>query len=142
MLHQAITERILACCFEVARELGSGFLESVYEKALAMALSDAGLKVECQHPVRVLFRGRCVGEFAADLLVEDSVIVELKAVRALAPEHFAQTINYLNATGVDVGLLVNFGTPKLEYRRLHRRDAHAPTASTTAHQAASTSRTT
>jgi len=68
-----------------------------------------------------MFRGVCVGEFYADLLVEGRVIVELKAAKALAPEHLAQVINYLNATGIDVGLLVNFASPKLDYRRLDRR---------------------
>jgi GxxExxY protein len=77
--------------------------------------------VQCQHPVKVMFRGECVGEFFADLLVEGRVIVELKAVKALAPEHMAQVINYLNATGLDVGLLVNFGMPKIEYRRFFRK---------------------
>lgn len=121
MLHADITERILAACFEVADELGSGFLESVYGKALTLALRQKGLKVQGEHPIKVLFRGECVGEFCADLFVEDRVIVELKAVKALAPEHLAQTINYLNATGIEVGLLVNFGTPRIEYRRLTRR---------------------
>lgn len=121
MLHGAITEAIIGACFEVASELGSGFLESVYEKALAMALRQKGLNVQCQHPIKVMFRGQCVGEFYADLLVEGCVIVELKAAKALAAEHMAQIINYLNATGIDVGLLVNFGTPKIEYRRFTRK---------------------
>lgn len=125
--HGEITEAILGACFEVAKELGSGFLESVYEKALALALRQKGLRVRCQHPVKVLFRGECVGEFIADLLVEECVIVELKAAKALAPEHLAQVIKYLKATGIDVGLLVNFGCPRLEYRRLTRdkdREVH------------------
>jgi GxxExxY protein len=121
MKHADVTERILQACFEVADELGSGFLESVYEKSLALILREKGMKVQCQHPVRVLFRGQCVGEFYADMLVNDCVIVELKAVKALLPEHMAQGINYLNATGVEVGLLVNFGPPRIEYRRLTRR---------------------
>jgi GxxExxY protein len=120
MLHGDITEIILAACFAVAAELGSGFLESVYEKALAIALRQKGLKVQCQHPIKVIFRGECVGEFFADLLVNDCVIVELKAVSSLAPEHVAQAINYLNATGIEVGLLVNFGQPKLQFRRVTR----------------------
>jgi GxxExxY protein len=77
--------------------------------------------VTAQHPIKVLFRGACVGEFIADLFVEEKVIVELKAVKALLPEHAAQTINYLNATGIDVDLLINFGNPKLEYKRFRRR---------------------
>jgi len=121
MLHEEITEKILAACFEVAGELGAGFLESVYEKALLVAVRQKGLKAEEQYPVRVCFRGVPVGEFFADLLVEGKVVVELKAVKALAPEHQAQVINYLKATGIEVGLLVNFGSPKIEYRRLTRR---------------------
>lgn len=120
MLHEALTEKILEACFEVINELGAGFLESVYEKALLIALRDKGLKAQSQVPLNVKFRGISVGEFFADILVEDAVILELKAVKKLAPEHMAQLINYLKATGVDVGLLINFGSPKLEYRRFHR----------------------
>jgi GxxExxY protein len=120
MIHGDITERIISACFEVADELGSGFVESVYEKALAITLKQNGLKIKYQHPIKVIFRNECVGEFFADILVEDKVIVELKATKALLVEHSAQVINYLNATGIDVGLLVNFGPPKIEYRRLVR----------------------
>ena len=120
MKHEDITQRILQACFEVAGELGGGFLESVYEKSLALTLREKGMKVLCQHPVKVMFRGQCVGEFFADMLVDDCVIVELKAVKAILPEHLAQGINYLKATGIDVGLLVNFGPPRIEYRRLSR----------------------
>ena len=121
--HEQLTKAVIGSAFEVINELGSGFLESVYEKALLLALREEGLSATSQHPVQVMFRGECVGDFYADLLVEDSVIVELKAVKAITPEHQAQLINYLNATGVDVGLLVNFGNPKLEYRRLTRGKA-------------------
>ncbi|MFA6434465.1 MAG: GxxExxY protein [Elusimicrobiales bacterium] len=115
-----ITESIIGCAFEVSNELGAGFLESVYEKALFMALRQKGLSATTQHPVSVMFRGESVGDFYADIFVEDKVIVELKAVKALIPEHQAQTINYLNATGIEVGILINFGNPKLEYKRLTR----------------------
>jgi len=80
-----------------------------------------GLSVKGQFPLAVKFRGHIVGEFYADVLLEDKVIIELKAVSGLRPEHHAQLINYLNATGIDVGLLVNFGNPKLEYRRFSRK---------------------
>lgn len=120
LLHEELTSTILAACFEVCNELGAGFLESVYGKALIIALQQKGLKVAAQVPIDVSFRGQKVGAFFADLLVEDTVIVEIKAVSALLPEHKAQIINYLKATGIDVGLLVNFGNPKLEYRRFHR----------------------
>ena len=117
--HQAITEKILGACFEVIKELGAGFLESVYEKALLIALKEAGMRVQSQVPLKVFFREQCVGEFFADLVVEEKIIVELKAVKALAPEHQAQVINYLKATGIEVGLLVNFGSARLEYKRLY-----------------------
>ena len=87
---------------------------------MLLALQQKGMSVISQHPVKVLFRGKCVGDFYADIFVEDKVIVELKAVKAIAPEHQAQIINYLNATGIEVGLLINFGNPKLEYKRFTR----------------------
>ena len=117
MIHEEITEKILKACFEVSNELGNGFLESVYEKALVIVLTAMGLKVQTQVPLKVMFRGQTVGEFFPDIIVEDLVIIELKAVKALAPEHLAQVMNYLKATGMEVGLLVNFGSTKLEYRR-------------------------
>jgi GxxExxY protein len=115
-----ITEKIIGCAFEVINELGTGFLETVYEKALAIALQEKGFRVQCQHPLHVHFRQQIVGEFYADLVVEGKVIVELKAAKAIAPEHKAQIINYLKATGIEVGLLINFGNPKLEYKRFTR----------------------
>jgi len=120
MKHEAITRDVTGCAFEVINELGAGFLESVYEKALLLAVRQKGLSALSQHPVTVMFRGESVGEFYADILVEGKVIVELKAVKGLAPEHQAQVINYLNATGIEVGLLINFGNPKLEYKRFTR----------------------
>jgi len=120
MIHEKLTEKILEACFEVSNELGAGFLESVYEKALLIVLKEKGLKAENQAPLSVKFRGKSVGDFFADILVEGAVILELKAVSKLSPEHSAQLINYLKATGIGVGLLINFGNPKLEYRRLHR----------------------
>jgi len=121
MKYAEVTEAILGCAFEVINELGAGFLESVYERALLLALRQKGLSVVSQHPIRVEFWGQSVGDFYADLFVADKVIVELKAVKAIAPEHQAQVINYLNATGVEIGLLINFGNPKLQYRRFTRR---------------------
>ena len=119
-LYGDITEKILEAAFEVSKELGSGFLESVYKNSMVIALRVKGLKVETEKPISVMFRGQQVGQFYADLFVEGKVIVELKAVSALAPEHSAQTINYLKATGIGVGLLINFGHPKIEYKRLHK----------------------
>ncbi|MCY4365116.1 MAG: GxxExxY protein [Chloroflexi bacterium] len=119
-LYDDLTQSIIGCAFEVINELGSGFLESVYENAMVLALSEAGLPVQSQVPIPVTFRGKRVGDFYADLLVDGKVIVELKAVRAIIPEHQAQTINYLNATGIEVGLLINFGNPRLELKRFTR----------------------
>lgn len=110
---------ILEAGFEVSKELGAGFLESVYEKALFVALKQKGLKTIAQVPLHVKFRGVIVGDFYADLLVENKVLIELKAVSRTINEHKAQTINYLKVTGIEVGLLINFGTAKLDYYRLH-----------------------
>lgn len=121
MKHRHITEAVIGCAFDVINEMGAGFLQSVYEKALLVALRQKGLSATAQHPIRGLFRGESVGDFYADLLVEERVLVELKAVKALAPEHQAQVINYLNASGIEVGLLINFGNPSLEFRRLTRK---------------------
>ena len=117
LLEKDLTEKIIAACFEVSNELGAGFLESVYEKALLIALTDKGLKAETQVPLKVVFRNRVVGDFYADTLVENLVIIELKAVKSIGTEHEAQLINYLKATNKRVGLLVNFGKPKLEWKR-------------------------
>lgn len=120
LLYEELTGKILAASFDVMNELGAGFLESVYEKALAIALCERGMSIKVQHPLMVSFREKSVGEFWADMLVEDKVLIELKAVKTLMPEHQAQLINYLKATRIPVGLLINFGNPKLEYRRLGR----------------------
>lgn len=117
---EAHTKTIIGCAFEVINELGSGFLESVYEKALQVALLQVFLSVEAQKQIQVIFRGQNVGTFYADLLVENKVLIELKAVKAIQPEHQAQIINYLNATGIQVGLLINFGNSKLEFKRFTR----------------------
>jgi GxxExxY protein len=120
MLYQDLTEKVLGACFEVMNELGAGFLESVYEKALLIALRARGIVAQSQVPVPVAFRGEKVGEFFADILVDGKIILELKAARTMAPEHQAQIINYLKATGIDLGLLINFGPTKLEYKRFYR----------------------
>lgn len=121
MLYSELTERIIGCAFDVSNELGAGFLEAVYENALAIALEDTGIRVQRQATIEVYFRGRPVGVFYADLLVDGKVIVEMKAVPKVAPQHEAQIINYLAATGIEVGLLINFGNPRLHYRRFNRR---------------------
>ena len=122
--HEELTKRIIGCCYLVLNELGPGFLESVYHKALLVALREAGLRAEQQVPLHVFFHGECVGDFYADIVVEGIVIIELKAIASLLPEHKAQLINYLNATGMPVGLLVNFGGADLEVRRLTPTKKH------------------
>ena len=119
MLYEELTSQILSACFEVSNELGNGFLESVYENALLVALREKGLETQSQVPLKVQFRGQQVGNFVADIVVSGKVLLELKATKAIASEHVAQTLNYLKATGMEVGLLVNFGNAKLEYRRFN-----------------------
>ena len=121
LLYEEITNNILAACFEVSKDLGAGFLESVYQNALVIVLHEKGLTLERDHPLAVSFHGQIVGQFYADIMVEDKIILELKAVSALTDIHKAQVINYLKATGIEVGLLINFGNPKLEYRRFENR---------------------
>lgn len=122
MINDELTGQIIQSCFEVSNELGSGFLESVYERALVVALKQKGLKVTAQVSLKVHFRNVIVGDFFADLIVEDKVLIELKAVSRILQEHKAQVINYLTATGIEIGLLVNFGTPRVEYYRLHKKE--------------------
>ncbi len=102
------------------KEMGTGFLESVYHRALAQALSERGLRVEFQKPLEVFFRNKIVGNYIADLVLEEVIIIELKVAKTLTSEHLAQVINYLKATRLEVGILLNFGNPKIEYRRLTR----------------------
>ena len=122
MVDDELTGQIIQACFEVSNELGAGFLESVYERAMIVALAQKGLTVSAQVPLKVKFRNVVVGDYFADLIVENKVIVELKAVSRILPEHKAQVINYLTATEVDIGLLINFGTPRAEYFRLHQKE--------------------
>ena len=119
-MYMELTRSVIGCAFEVINELGSGFLESVYEKAMLQTLTDAGILVESQKPVKVQFRGKTIGDFYIDLLIERKVLVEIKAVKALRSEHHAKVINYLKATGIEVGLLINFGNQKLEFKRFSR----------------------
>jgi len=115
--HWDITSKILNASYKkVYRSLGYGFLEKIYENAMALELRRMGLKAVQQAPIPVYYGGDTVGEYFADLLVQDAVLVEIKAVRGFAPEHEAQLLNYLRATPYEVGLLLNFG-PKPEFRR-------------------------
>lgn len=114
--HGELTRKIIGIFYEVYNELGHGFLESVYANALALALRQAGIEAVQQAPITVSFRGQIVGDFRADLLVEHAVIIELKAVKALDSTQEAQLLNYLRATEIEVGPLINFG-PKPEFKR-------------------------
>ncbi len=117
LIHRETTDRILRSFYEVYNELGNGFLESVYENALFLELKDSGLEVERQKDIPVLFKGTNVGDFKADIVVDGKVIIELKAIQRLDKVHEAQVINYLKATGIEIGLLLNFG-PRPEFKRI------------------------
>jgi len=117
MTHRELTEKIIGCAYRVYNRMGYGFLESVYEKCLVLELRKAGLRAESQQPIRVSYEGEVVGDFVADIVVEDTVIVELKSVRRLVTAHEIQLVNYLVATGKPVGLILNFGERKVEVKR-------------------------
>jgi GxxExxY protein len=115
-----ITDRIIGCCFKVHRALGSGFLEMIYDNALMIELETCGLRARQQAPVVVKYDGRILGEYFADILVEDQVLCELKAVEVLSKQHEVQLVHYLTATGIEIGLLINFGrsvTVRRKYRK-------------------------
>ena len=113
-----ITERIIGCAYKVSNTLGSGFLEKVYENAFAYEMTKAGLKVSQQCPIQVKYEGTPVGDYIADLLVEDCVLVELKTVKQIDDSHLAQCMNYLRATGLNICLLFNFANRHLEFKRI------------------------
>jgi len=113
-----ITYTINGAVFEINRVLGAGFLEKVYENALVVELKSRGLKADSQVPIKVFYKEHLVGEYIADILVEKKVIVELKTAEHLERIHEAQLLNYLKATGIQVGLLVNFKYPKAEIKRM------------------------
>jgi GxxExxY protein len=110
MTNDELTEKIIGCAYNVHKKLGPGFLEKVYENALRIELQKAGLRVKQQEPINVIYDGHVVGEYYADLWVQDRIVVELKAALALVKEHEVQLVNYLTATKVDLGLLLNFGS--------------------------------
>ncbi len=119
-MNDPLTERIIACAFSVANRLGPGFLEKVYENAMAYELGKCGLAYRQQQGIEVQYEGVIVGQFMADLVVEGRVILELKATRESSEFHTAQCLNYLKATGMPICLLFNFGKAKLEVRRFER----------------------
>jgi GxxExxY protein len=122
--HFELTGSILNCSFEVMKELGPGFQERVYKNALLITLKQKGLQVETERPFEVSYRGIIIGRYSADLVVEKTVIVELKCCESLVREHQAQLFNYLKVSQLPIGLLINFRRRKLEYKRLHGRESY------------------
>ncbi len=118
LIHFNLTGKIIKCRFEIMKELGSGFLESVYKNALFIAMRQDGICVSTERSYDVVFRQQKIGRYVADLVVEDSVIIELKCCSCLSQDHQAQLINYLKVSDIPIGLLINFGNTKLEYKRL------------------------
>ena|SRR5688572_8285755 len=115
--HKETTHKIIGVFFDVYKELGHGFLESVYQRSLGLALESAGVKIRSPVKIPVWFRGQRVGQFEGDMLVEEVILLELKVARCLDRSHYAQLLNYLRATDIEVGLLLNFGL-KPEFKRL------------------------
>jgi GxxExxY protein len=126
MTDDDLTRQIIGCAYKVHNALGPGFLEKVYENALRIELEKQGLRVKQQEPITVMYEGRVVGEYYADLWVDERVVVELKAAHALAKEHEVQLVNYLTATGVNDGLLINFGTSVQVKRKFREYKPKAP----------------
>ncbi|HLN74089.1 MAG: GxxExxY protein [Methylococcaceae bacterium] len=116
LLYKEITEKIIKGYFNVYNTLGYGFLEKVYENAMALELHELGLEVKCQYPIAVFYNSKKIGDYFADMLINNRVILELKASKHLMEEHECQLINYLKATNIEVGLLMNFGK-EAEYKR-------------------------
>ena len=117
MQYEEITEKIIGCAYRVYNKMGFGFLESVYEKCLLIELKKEGLKAESQKDITVNYEDEVVGEFKADILVEDTVILELKSIKQITQAHEVQLVNYLVATGKPVGLILNFSEQKVEVKR-------------------------
>ena len=117
MEYKELTEKIIGCAYRVYNRMGFGFLESVYEKCMLIELRKADLDAESQKPIRVYYEGEIVGEFVADIIVNNTIILELKSVRRIVKAHEVQLVNYLVATGKPVGLILNFGERKVEINR-------------------------
>ena len=120
MEKEDITHKVIGCAYQVYKNLGFGFLESVYRKAMVIEIEASGLQVQQERPLKVCYKDQVVGDFFADLLVEDELIVELKSVERLGKVHEAQLVNYLVATGLEVGLLINFGSTCVDVKRKYR----------------------
>ena len=121
MEHEEITHKIIGCAYQVYNQLGFGFLESVYKKAIIIDLTKNNLKVEEEKPLKVYYDCQVVGNFYVDLFVEEAVIVELKSVQNLNKEHEIQLVNYLNSLRKEIGLLINFGPSGVEVKRKYRK---------------------
>ena len=122
MLFEEVTEKIIAAAYKVYNKMGFGYLEKVYERCMLIELKkDIDLDVKYQCPVKVEYDGEDVGDFIADYVINDQIIVELKSVRTLVPAHEVQLVNYLRATGIEIGLLINFGQEKVDIRRKIRQ---------------------
>ena len=117
MEYKNVTETIISCAYRVYNKMGFGFLESVYEKCLLIELLKAGMDAEAQKPITVYYDDEIVGEFVADIIVNDTIILELKSVRRVVKAHEVQLVNYLVATGKPIGLILNFGESKVEVKR-------------------------
>jgi GxxExxY protein len=120
MKHEDITRRIIGCAYKVYNTLGFGFLESVYKKAMVIEIQKNGLTVEDEKALKVYYDDQVVGEFYADLFVEQEIVIELKSVQTLVKDHEVQLVNYLNALEKEIGLLVNFGPKGVEVKRKYR----------------------
>jgi GxxExxY protein len=120
--HEDLSKKIIAAAYTVHKELGHGFLEKVYKNALAVELEETGLKCVLEFPLKVSYRGRTVGDYFADIIVDDKIIVEVKAVGKLESVHEVQLVNYLKGTGINVGLLINFGKSVEVKRRIFGYD--------------------
>ncbi|MBE7517408.1 MAG: GxxExxY protein [Chloracidobacterium sp.] len=118
IVYRDLSYRIVGLAIQVRKELGFGFLEKVYENALMVLLRENGIRAEQQVPIKVSFHGQIIGDYIADILVEDSIILELKALDKIIPVHKAQVLNYLKATGLKLAILLNFGKDSLEHERL------------------------
>ena len=117
-MEKTISERVIGCAYEVSNHLGTGFLEAVYENALGVELEAEDIRYAKQKQLKVNYKGNTVGHYVSDLIVENKLLLELKALPGLTTQHEAQVMNYLKATGIKVGLLINFGTPKLGIKRI------------------------
>ena len=120
MKHEELTHRIIGCAYQVYNQLGFGFLESVYKKAMILELAKNGLRAEEETPLKVYYDDQVIGDFYADLYIEDEIIVELKSVQNIIKEHEVQLVNYLNVLKKEVGLLINFGPSGVEIKRKYR----------------------